>query len=186
MIHQRTGSTAQWDANQVPTARGILPTRSGSRGRLAPDRGQAVTAHFGRNRKSTLLHNIKAGTVEHACYPVPRQWDAFAEELRLHGPFGDNSFKARHVDTCRLPCSGCGTTRIKMTADLSVLRRHWANRVLAQYKGGVLYAMRKNMWNCLGQWARSQDAEDYDLTVNVGLDGRYCVRAGGRANATYA
>ena len=56
--------------------------------------------------KSTLLHNIKAGTVEHACYPVPRQWDAFAEELRLHGPFGDNSFKARHVDTCRLPCAG--------------------------------------------------------------------------------
>ena len=51
MIHQRTGSTAQWDANQVPTARGILPTRSGSRGRLAPDRGQAVTAHFGRNRR---------------------------------------------------------------------------------------------------------------------------------------
>ena len=170
----------------MPTARGILPTRSGSRGRLAPDRGQAVTAHFGRNRKSTLLHNIKAGTVEHACYPVPRQWDAFAEELRLHGPFGDNSFKARHVDTCRLPCSGCGTTRIKMTADLSVLRRHWANRVLAQYKGGVLYAMRKTMWNCLGQWAQSQDVEDYDLTVNVGLDGRYCVRAGGRANETYA
>ena len=54
------------------------------------------------------------------------------------------------------------------------------------YKGGVLYAMRKNMWNCLGQWARSQDAEDYDLTVNVGLDGRYCVRAGIRANETYA
>ena len=56
-------------------------------------------------------------------------------------------------------------------------------RVMARYKGGVLYSMRKNMWNCLGQWARSVD-EDYDLTVNVGLDGRYCVRA--RANATYA
>ena len=57
---------------------------------------------------------------------------------------------------------------------------------MAQYKGGVLYAMRKTMWNCLGQWARSQDVEDYDLTVNVGLDGRYCVRAGGRANQTRA
>ena len=136
--------------------------------------------------KSTLLHNIKVGTVEHSCYPVPREWDAFAEDLRLHGPFGDNSFKVRHVDTCRLPCAGCGSKRIKMTADLAVLRRHWMKRITARYKGGVLYAMRKNMWNCLGQWARSQDAEDYDLTVNVGLDGRYCVRAGGRANATYA
>ena len=73
-----------------------------------------------------------------------------------------------------------------MTADLAVLRRHWMKRITARYKGGVLYAMRKNMWNCLGQWARSQDAEDYDLTVNVGLDGRYCVRAGSRANETYA
>ena len=25
--------------------------------------------------KSTLLRNIKLGTVEHACYPVPREWD---------------------------------------------------------------------------------------------------------------
>ena len=41
--------------------------------------------------KSTLLHNIKVGTVEHSCYPVPHEWAAFAEELRLHGPFGDNS-----------------------------------------------------------------------------------------------
>ncbi len=73
-----------------------------------------------------------------------------------------------------------------MTADLSVLRRHWTDRVLAQYKGGVLYAMRKTMWNCLGQWARQGVDEDYDLTVNVGLDGRYCVRAGGRANETHA
>ena len=100
----------------------------------------------------------------------------------MHGPFVDNTFKVRHIDTCRKQCSGCGKTRIKMTADLSVLRRHWTDRVLAQYKGGVLYAMRKTMWNCLGQWARSVD-EDYDLTVNVGLDGRYCVRAG---NETYA
>ena len=81
-------------------------------------------------------------------------------------------------------CSGCGTTRIKINADLSVLRRHWTDRVLAQYKGGVLYAMRKTMWNCLGQWDR--DDEDWDLTVNVGLDGRYCVRAGGRADKTHA
>ena len=135
--------------------------------------------------KSTLLHNIKAGTVEHSCYPVPPEWDTFADELRLHGPFGDNSFNVNHIDTCRLPCTGCGKTRIKMTADLSVLRLHWADRVQAQYKGGVLYAMRKTMWNCLSQWARSID-EDYDLTVNVGLDGRYCVRAGDRANETYA
>ena len=106
--------------------------------------------------------------------------------MRLHGPFVDNTFKVRHIDTCRKQCSGCGTTRIKITADLSVLRRHWTDRVLAQYKGGVLYAMRKTMWNCLGQWARSQDVEDYDLTVNVGLDGRYCVRAGGGANQTRA
>ena len=135
--------------------------------------------------KSTLLHNIKAGTVEHACHPLPRAWDAFAQDLRLHGPFVDNTFKVRHIDTCRLQCSGCGKTRIKMTADLSVLRRHWANRILAQYKGGVLYAMRKTMWNCLGQWGQGAD-EDYDLTVNVGLDGRYCVRAGSRANETHA
>ena len=73
-----------------------------------------------------------------------------------------------------------------MTADLAVLKKHWADRVLAQYKGGVLYAMRKTMWNCLGQWARSQDVQAYDLTVNVGPDGRYCVRAGGRANETPA
>jgi len=136
--------------------------------------------------KSTLLHNIKLGTVAHSCHPVPRAWDAFEEKLRLHGPFVDNTFKVRHIDTCRKQCSGCGKTRIKITADLSVLRRHWTDRVLAQYKGGVLYAMRKTMWNCLGQWARSQDVEDYDLTVNVGLDGRYCVRAGGRANKTHA
>ena len=135
--------------------------------------------------KSTLLRNIKLGTVAHSCYPVPSEWHAFAEQLRLHGPFVDNTFKVRHVDTCRKQCTGCGTTRIKMTADLSVLAEHWTDRVLAQYKGGVLYAMRKTMWNCLGQWARSAD-EDYDLTVNVGLDGRYCVRAGGRANETYA
>ena len=114
---------------------------------------------------------------------VPRR---FEEQLRLHGPFVDNTFKVRHIDTCRLPCAGCGKTRIKMTADLSVLRRHWTDRVLAKYKGGVLYAMRKTMWNCLGQWARQGVDEDYDLTVNVGLDGRYCVRAGGRANETYA
>ena len=136
--------------------------------------------------KSTLLRNVKAGTVAHSCHPVPSEWDAFEEQLRLHGPFVDNTFKVRHIDTCRKQCSGCGTTRIKITADLSVLRRHWADRVLAQYKGGVLYAMRKTMWNCLGQWARSQDVQDYDLTVNVGLDGRYCVRAGGRANQTRA
>ena len=125
-----------------------------------------------------LLRRYHICSVLHTREP----WDAFAQELRLHGPFVDNTFKVRHIDTCRLPCSGCGKTRIKMTADLSVLRRHWADRVLAQYKGGVLYAMRKTMWNCLGQWARSVD-EDYDLTVNVGLDGRYCVRAG---NETYA
>ena len=111
---------------------------------------------------------------------------AVPEEFRLHGPFVDNTFKVRHVDTCRKQCSGCGKTRIKMTADLAVLRRHWTDRVLAQYKGGVLYAMRKTMWNCLGQWARQGVDEDYDLTVNVGLDGRYCVRAGGRANETRA
>ena len=110
----------------------------------------------------------------------------FAEKFRLHGPFVDNTFKVRHIDTCRKQCTGCGAKRIKITADLSVLRRHWTDRVLAQYKGGVFYAMRKTMWNCLGQWARSQDVEDWDLTVNVGLDGRYCVRAGGRANETYA
>ena len=58
-------------------------------------------------KKSQIaVHNIKVGTVEHSCYPVPREWDAFAEELRLHGPFGDSSFKVRHVDTCRLPCAG--------------------------------------------------------------------------------
>ena len=79
-----------------------------------------------------------------------------------------------------------GARRLRgAAASPSVLRRHWTDRVLAQYKGGVLYAMRKTMWNCLGQWARSQD-EGYDLTVNVGLDGRYCVRAGGRANKTHA
>ena len=136
--------------------------------------------------KSTLLHNVMAGTVEHSCFPVPDEWHKFAEQLRLHGPFVDNAFKVRHIDTCRKQCSGCGTTRIKITADLAVLRRHWADRVLAQYKGGVLYAMRKTMWNCLGQWARQGVDEDYDLTVNVGLDGRYCVRAGGRANETDA
>ena len=56
--------------------------------------------------KSTLLHNIKLGTYEHACFPVPREWYAFVTELRLHGPFVDNTFKVRHVDTCRLPCAG--------------------------------------------------------------------------------
>ena len=92
----------------------------------------------------------------------------------------------RRRDGCIIAPRRCGSKRIKMTADLAVLRRHWMKRVMARYKGGVLYAMRKNMWNCLGQWARSQDADDYDLTVNVGLDGRYCVRAGGRANETHA
>ena len=62
-------------------------------------------------------------------------------------------------------------------------QRDWDGRAGVDVSPSI-YAMRKNMWNCLGQWARSQDAEDYDLTVNVGLDGRYCVRA--RANATYA
>ena len=27
--------------------------------------------------KSTLLHNAKVGTVEHACFPVPSEWRAF-------------------------------------------------------------------------------------------------------------
>ena len=84
--------------------------------RASRPRGLISTAHSGECDallcgmsgvgKSTLLHNIKVGTVEHSCYPVPREWEAFAEELRVHGPFGDNSFKVRHVDTCRLPCAG--------------------------------------------------------------------------------
>ena len=40
-----------------------------------------------------------------------------------------------------------GARRLRGASPLSVLRRHWTDRVLAQYKGGVLYAMRKTMWN---------------------------------------
>ena len=130
--------------------------------------------------KSTLLHHAKLGTVEHSCFPVPSEWRAFAEEVRLHGPFADKTFRVRHIDTCNLPCSGCRITRIKMSADLAVLARHWKDRVMAQYKGGLGYALRKAMWNCYGHWG-SQDVHDYDLTVNVGADGRYCVRTGGAA-----
>ena len=34
--------------------------------------------------KSTLLRNVKAGTVAHSCHPVPREWDAFEEQLLQH------------------------------------------------------------------------------------------------------
>ena len=106
--------------SQEPRNRGRAlsqkPRTASVRGAARP-RGLISTAHSGEEcdvllcgmsgvGKSTLLHNIKVGTVEHSCSPVPREWEAFAEELRLHGPFGDNSFKVRHVDTCRLPCAG--------------------------------------------------------------------------------
>mgnify|MGYP004185700841 CR=1 FL=1 len=105
----------------------------------------------------------------------------------MHGPFADKTFRVRHIDTCNLPCSGCGknVTRIKMSADFGVIARHWTDRVVAQYKGGVGYAIRKTMWKCYSQWGPGPSQgvvdDDFDLTVNVGVDGRYCVRAGGDA-----
>jgi len=61
-------------------------------------------------------------------------------------------------------------------------------RVVAQYKGGVGYATRKSMWKCYSQWGPGSSQgvvdDDFDLTVNVGVNGRYCVRAGGDATTT--
>ena len=161
----------------------ITSATSNKTNRLVGDDGgcDALLCGMSGVGKSTLLHHAKHGTVEHSCFPVPSEWRAFAEDLRLHGPFADKTFKVRHIDTCNLPCSGCGQTRIKMSADFAVIARHWKDRVMAQYKGGLGYALRKAMWNCYGHWGSQDVDEDYDLTVNVVADGRYCVWAGGDA-----
>ena len=70
--------------------------------------------------------------------PRAAQWGRWQERLRTLY----NTFKVRHIDTCRKQCSGCGADQ---DAADDVTRRHWTDRVLAQYKGGVLYAMRKTI-----------------------------------------
>ena len=110
----------------------------------------------------------------------PLAQSASKEETKLRARLLVSTRSLCAVHTIDRPLTYAATCETLSVYDLTV------PLFKAVSKGGVLYAMRKNMWNCLGQWARSQDAEDYDLTVNVGLDGRYCVRAGGRANETYA
>mmetsp|Transcript_13328 Transcript_13328/g.39698 ORF Transcript_13328/g.39698 Transcript_13328/m.39698 type:complete len:179 (+) Transcript_13328:415-951(+) len=122
--------------------------------------------------KSTLLHNIRADAVNHTC-PVPRAWSAFERAVR------DKRSVVRHVDTCNLPCSGCGRLRVRMTADRAALVAHWTDRVAAGFKGGLGYALRKTMWTCRNpnQWGGAS-LDPYDLHVNVDAAGRYCVRTG--------
>ena len=84
--------------------------------------------------KSTLMRYIKSGTaLNHTC-PPPPAWSAF-----VHA-YHEKLAVVRHIDTCNLPCSGCGRTKIKLTADRAAIVRHWADRVTSGFKGGLGYA----------------------------------------------
>jgi len=78
-----------------------------------------------------------------------------------------------------MACRGCGHTRILMTADRAALVGHWSSRIRSDFtsgaqKGGLGHALNKAVLRCSNQWA----VDDYDLHVNVDVDGKYCVRTG--------
>jgi hypothetical protein len=57
----------------------ITSATSNKTNRLVGDDGgcDALLCGMSGVGKSTLLHNAKVGTVEHACFPVPSEWRAF-------------------------------------------------------------------------------------------------------------
>ena len=72
-----------------------------------------------------------------------------------------------------MACRGCGHTRILMTADRAALVGHWSSRIRSDFtsgaqKGGLGHALNKAVLRCSNQWA----VDDYDLHVNVDVDGK--------------